>query len=82
MSLGWPKLPQNLEAVILHSLDELDGKIQAMHNLLAQAQGLKWTVFHRACRRIWRRTVTPGSVAERLTGGMKREKLYCRPVDR
>jgi 3'-5' exoribonuclease len=30
---GSPKLPQTLEAVMLHSLDDLDGKIQAIQNL-------------------------------------------------
>jgi 3'-5' exoribonuclease len=67
---GSPKLPQNLEAVILHSLDELDGGIQAKQDLLEKAQGSNWTVFHRACGRIF---IAPNgdlvSVAERLMGG-------------
>jgi 3'-5' exoribonuclease len=45
---GSPKLPQTLEAVILHSLDDLDGKIQAIQNLPDKEPGSKWTVFHRA----------------------------------
>jgi 3'-5' exoribonuclease len=45
---GSPKLPQTLEAVILHSLDDLDGKIQAIQNLPEKEPGSKWTVFHRA----------------------------------
>lgn len=45
---GSPKLPQTLEAVILHSLDDLDGKIQAIQNLSEKEPGSKWTVFHRA----------------------------------
>jgi len=45
---GSPKLPQTLEAVILHSLDDLDGKIQAIKNLPEKEPGSKWTVFHRA----------------------------------
>jgi 3'-5' exoribonuclease len=45
---GSPKLPQTLEAVILHSLDDLDGKIQAIQNLPGKEPGSKWTVFHRA----------------------------------
>jgi 3'-5' exoribonuclease len=45
---GSPKLPQTVEAVILHSLDDLDGKIQAIQNLPAKEPGSKWTVFHRA----------------------------------
>ena len=45
---GSPKLPQTLEAVILHALDDLDGKIQAIQNLPEKEPGSKWTAFHRA----------------------------------
>jgi 3'-5' exoribonuclease len=45
---GSPKLPQTLEAVILHSLDDLDGKIQAIQNMPEKEPGAKWTAFHRA----------------------------------
>lgn len=45
---GSPKLPQTLEAVILHSLDDLDGKIQAIQNMPEKEAGSKWTAFHRA----------------------------------
>ncbi len=45
---GSPKLPQTLEAVILHALDDLDGKIQAIQNLAEKEPGSRWTAFHRA----------------------------------
>jgi len=45
---GSPKLPQTLEAVILHTLDDLDGKIQAIQNLPEKEPGSRWTAFHRA----------------------------------
>ena len=45
---GSPKLPQTLEAVMLHSLDDLDGKIQAIQALPEKEPGSKWTAFHRA----------------------------------
>ncbi len=45
---GSPKLPQTLEAVMLHALDDLDGKIQAIQNLPEKEPGSKWTAFHRA----------------------------------
>jgi len=45
---GSPKLPQTLEAVVLHALDDLDGKIQAIQNLPEKEPGSKWTAFHRA----------------------------------
>jgi 3'-5' exoribonuclease len=45
---GSPKLPQTVEAVILHSLDDLDGKIQAIRSLPEKEPGSKWTAFHRA----------------------------------
>jgi 3'-5' exoribonuclease len=45
---GSPKLPQTVEAVMLHSLDDLDGKIQAIQSLSEKEPGSKWTLFHRA----------------------------------
>lgn len=45
---GSPKLPQTVEAVMLHSLDDLDGKIQAIQSLSEKEPGSKWTAFHRA----------------------------------
>jgi 3'-5' exoribonuclease len=48
---GSPKLPQTREAVILHSLDDLAGKIQTIRNLPEKESGSKWIVFHRAYRR-------------------------------
>jgi 3'-5' exoribonuclease len=53
---GSPKLPQTLEAVILHSLDDLDGKIQAITNLPEKEPGSNWTVFHRAYGRSFYRS--------------------------
>ncbi len=55
---GSPKLPQTLEAVILHSLDDLDGKIQAIQNLPEKEPGSKWTVFHQAYGRSFYRQHT------------------------
>jgi 3'-5' exoribonuclease len=45
---GSPKLPQTVEAIMLHALDDLDGKIQAIQNLPEKEPGSKWTAFHRA----------------------------------
>jgi len=45
---GSPKLPQTVEAIMLHMLDDLDGKIQAIQNLPEKEPGSKWTAFHRA----------------------------------
>jgi 3'-5' exoribonuclease len=56
---GSPKLPQTLEAIILHSLDDLDGKIQAIQSLPEKEPGSKWTAFHRAYGRSFYRQ-TPG----------------------
>ncbi|MBM4298168.1 MAG: HD domain-containing protein, partial [Deltaproteobacteria bacterium] len=55
---GSPKLPQTLEAVILHSLDDLDGKIQAIQNMPEKEPGSKWTAFHRAYGRSFFRSKT------------------------
>ena len=55
---GSPKLPQTLEAVILHSLDDLDGKIQAIQNMPEKEPGSKWTAFHRAYGRSFFRNKT------------------------
>ncbi len=54
---GSPKLPQTLEAVILHSLDDLDGKIQAIQNLPDREPGSRWTAFHRTYGRSFYRKV-------------------------
>jgi 3'-5' exoribonuclease len=55
---GSPKLPQTLEAVILHSLDDLDGKIQAIQSLPDKDPGSKWSAFHRAYGRSFFRRAT------------------------
>ena len=55
---GSPKLPQTVEAVILHSLDDLDGKIQAIQNMPEKEPGSKWTAFHRAYGRSFFRNKT------------------------
>lgn len=47
LEFGSPKLPQTLEAVILHYLDDLDGKVQSIQSLLEKEQGSRWTSFHR-----------------------------------
>jgi len=47
LEFGSPKLPQTLEAVILHYLDDLDGKIQSIQSLMEREQGARWTSFHR-----------------------------------
>ena len=57
---GSPKLPQTLEAVILHSLDDLDGKIQAIQNLAEKEPGSRWTAFHRAYGRSFYRSGREG----------------------
>jgi len=48
LEFGSPKLPQTLEAVILHYLDDLDGKIQSIQSLMEKESGSRWTPFHRA----------------------------------
>lgn len=44
---GSPKLPQTVEALILHYLDDLDGKIQSIQYLMAKEAGARWTSYHR-----------------------------------
>lgn len=48
LEFGSPKLPQTLEAVILHYLDDLDGKIQSIQSLIARERGSRWTSYHRS----------------------------------
>jgi len=45
---GSPKLPQTVEAMILHYLDDLDGKIQSIQFLMEKEPAARWTSFHRA----------------------------------
>ncbi|MPZ77987.1 MAG: HD domain-containing protein [Deltaproteobacteria bacterium] len=61
---GSPKLPQTVEALILHALDDLDGKIQAVQNLPEKEPGSKWTIFHRAYGRSFYRSRSGGSDGE------------------
>ncbi len=61
---GSPKLPQTVEAIMLHALDDLDGKIQAIQNLPEKEPGSKWTAFHRAYGRSFYRGHTGGSETE------------------
>ena len=61
---GSPKLPQTVEAIMLHALDDLDGKIQAIQNLPEKEAGSKWTAFHRAYGRSFYRGNTGGSEDE------------------
>ena len=63
---GSPKLPQTVEAVILHSLDDLDGKIQAIQNLPEREAGSKWTAFHRAYGRSFYRATGEKTETEKL----------------
>jgi hypothetical protein len=67
---GSPKLPQTLEAVILHSLDDLAGNIQAIQNLPEKESGSKWIVFHRAYgRSFYRQNSDPLAASERTCIG-------------
>ena len=58
---GSPKLPQTVEAIMLHALDDLDGKIQAIQCLPEKESGSKWTAFHRAYGRSFYRGNTGGN---------------------
>ncbi len=61
---GSPKLPQTVEAIMLHALDDLDGKIQAIQNLPEKELGSKWTAFHRAYGRSFYRGRSGGGEHE------------------
>ena len=61
---GSPKLPQTVEAIMLHALDDLDGKVQAIQSLPGKEPGSKWTAFHRAYGRSFYRGNTGGSENE------------------
>lgn len=51
LEFGSPKLPQTVEAVMLHYLDDLDGKIQSIQSLIGKEPARRWTSFHRAYER-------------------------------
>jgi 3'-5' exoribonuclease len=65
LEFGSPKLPQTLEAVILHYLDDLDGKINSIQSLMEKEQGSNWTTFHRA----YNRSFYKGNTSEDDEGG-------------
>jgi len=48
LEFGSPRVPQTLEAMILHYLDDLDGKIQSIQSLMEKEREARWTSFHRA----------------------------------
>lgn len=57
---GSPKLPMTLEALVLHYLDDLDGKVQNMQGLIAKDRtgGKNWTGFDRSLERyVYRRKI-------------------------
>lgn len=62
---GSPKLPQTVEAVILHSLDDLDGKIQAIQAMPEKEAGSRWTAFHRAYGRSFYRASSEKTETEK-----------------
>jgi hypothetical protein len=47
--------------VILHALDDLDGKIQAIQNLPEKEPGSRWSAFHRAYGRSFYRRSSNGN---------------------
>lgn len=51
LEFGSPRLPQTVEAVMLHYLDDLDGKIQSIQGLIGKEPAARWTSFHRAYER-------------------------------
>lgn len=55
LEFGSPRLPQTVEAVILHYLDDLDGKIQSIQSLMEKEAEARWTSFHRAYGRAFYR---------------------------
>ncbi|MCA9772726.1 MAG: HD domain-containing protein [Myxococcales bacterium] len=64
LEYGSPKLPQTLEAVVLHHLDDLDSKINGIGTWLGQAAG-KWTSYHRAYGRAFFKTPKADAADER-----------------
>ncbi len=63
---GSPKLPMTVEALILHKLDDLDSKIQAMQWILEHDSSLseEWTSFHSMFQRPLFRGFKPAPPAE------------------
>jgi 3'-5' exoribonuclease len=51
--LEWasPKVPQTMEAVILHAADELDAKMNSAMALLAEVDGGGWSAYDRSLER-------------------------------
>ncbi len=49
LEYGSPKLPQTLEALMVHYLDDMDSKLQAMKTLIDKewTTSSKWTSYHR-----------------------------------
>lgn len=80
---GSPKVPQTLEAMIVHALDELDSRVQAWTMIMDRDRNEEWTDFQRLYDRFllkgpgWgreRHGYGPAPQSERWTG----ESLYRR----
>jgi len=64
IEFGSPVLPQTLEALVLHYLDDLDSKIEAMRSSLAAAEpDAEWTGWNRALERFIYRPRLPACPA-------------------
>ncbi len=49
LEYGSPKVPLTIEALILHSLDDMDSKVQSVQNLMdSEKSDGRWTSLHRA----------------------------------
>lgn len=47
LEFGSPKLPQTLEALVLHYLDDLDAKINTVQVMLSEARENNWTEYNK-----------------------------------
>jgi 3'-5' exoribonuclease len=48
---GSPKVPQTLEAMIVHALDELDSRVQSWTSIMERDAGEEWTSYQRLYER-------------------------------
>lgn len=64
---GSPEVPKTLEAVLLHHIDEIDSKINAIRDFMAADDGGEaWTGYHRLLERHFYKGTPPGN--ENSTG--------------
>lgn len=78
-----PRVPQVIEALLLHYADDLDAKVNQAGSLVSRVEQGEWTAYDRSLERSFFRPVAPDDVAggPGIAGRPKREPGCAEPDD-